>query len=454
MSYYPDFAALLDQHLSARERSGAWLAQRLGVNPATVSRWRTGDSRPSRPEVLTQIADLLNLAHEEHNQLVQAAGYGVTVAQPAAPPPTATPPQSPPPRHDYYPSATLQTSPRQPYPPTYRQAEIATIAQWVEIGGSGILLGLAGSGVSTILRHLINHPALLATGWNSVYPVIPLAPVIPVWIELQPAAQPTMTPPLLYRLFLRGILEAASRTPTAFPPPLIEAAHRYLDTNDPIRLLTSLSAVLTHCQAEGRILLVIIDRLDRLTTDDQRQLGDTLRALRDQFRQTLLLLMGMRMSPTYLDQLFALGDLGRLLSTHRCIVGALCARDSHLIIDRRTYHTDRRPTALDRQTFLVLSGGYPTLLKAVIEWWLIQPSPPPHSAWQPLLLQEMGIQLRLHAIWCCLSPQEQAALRMVIATPGTALLTDPVGERLAQLGLCCPTAQGWQLAGTLLMGLG
>lgn len=448
MAYHPDFAALLDQYLSARERSGAWLAQRLGLNPATISRWRNGESRPNRPEVLIQIADLLHLAQEERNQLVQAAGYSVTVAQPIAPPPTAAPPPNPPPRHDSYPTATFQTSPRQPYPATYRQTEIATLAQWVEIGASGILLGLAGSGVSTLLRHLIHNPALLTTQRSSV------TPIIPVWIELQPAAQPTMTAPLLYRLFLRGILEAAQRSPTAFPAPTIEAAHRYLDTNDPIRLQSSLTAVLAHCQAEGQSLLVIIDRLDRLTADDQRQLGDTLRALRDQFRQTLLLLMGMRLTATYLDQLFALGDLGRLLSTHSCIVGGLSARDSQLVIDRRTRRTERQPTALDRQTFLALSAGYPTLLKAVIEWWMTQPAPPPHRAWQSLLLQEMGIQLRLREIWRCLSPQEQAALRLVIATPGGVLLPELIGERLVQLGLCCPTAQGWQLAGTLLMGLG
>lgn len=89
MSYYPDFAELLDQYLSAQERSGAWLAQRLEVNPATVTRWRNGDSRPNRPEVVIQIADVLRIHGDERQRLLHAAGYGYLVT--AGQEPIATP---------------------------------------------------------------------------------------------------------------------------------------------------------------------------------------------------------------------------------------------------------------------------------------------------------------------------------------------------------------------------
>lgn len=85
MSYYPNFAELLDQYLSAQDRSGAWLAQRLGVNPATVTRWRNGDSRPNKPEVVIQVADLLGIHGEERQQLLHAAGYGYIATEPKAP---------------------------------------------------------------------------------------------------------------------------------------------------------------------------------------------------------------------------------------------------------------------------------------------------------------------------------------------------------------------------------
>lgn len=77
MNYYPEFAVLLDRYLSQADRSGAWLAQRLGVNPATVTRWRNGDTRPNSPEMVIRLADVLGL-HEPalRQQFLHAAGYG------------------------------------------------------------------------------------------------------------------------------------------------------------------------------------------------------------------------------------------------------------------------------------------------------------------------------------------------------------------------------------------
>jgi len=76
MNYYPKFAQLLDSYLSNFDRSGAWLAQRLEVNPATITRWRNGDSRPNRPETIIQLADVLGIHGDERQALLHAAGYG------------------------------------------------------------------------------------------------------------------------------------------------------------------------------------------------------------------------------------------------------------------------------------------------------------------------------------------------------------------------------------------
>lgn len=76
MSYYPRFAQLLDQYLNAADRSGSWLAQRLGVNPGTVTRWRQGESRPSKPGVVAAVASALGVtAADKRRELMGAAGY-------------------------------------------------------------------------------------------------------------------------------------------------------------------------------------------------------------------------------------------------------------------------------------------------------------------------------------------------------------------------------------------
>ena len=441
MSYYPEFAALLDHYLAEQERSAAWLAQRLGINPATVTRWRNGDNRPNGPETVIRIADILGVHGRERDGLLHAVGYGG--AGPGREPATGASEVA---ENDllarfYRGASALWLG----YPATYRQAEVATLAQWSAIGASGLVLGLAGSGVSTLLRYFADRPDVV------VQQLAPRKAIAPVWIELQHAAEPT--PATIYRLFLRGILETAYRIPSKFPPDLLQVCHTHLDDSDPFVLQTTLFAVLAHCQAARMALVCVFDRIDQLASDSQRNIGNSFRAIRDRFPETVLFLMGMRITPDHMEQLYALGDLGRLLSTHTCTVGSLTVQDSCFVIAQRTDAIGVQPTEADIEQFLLLSGGYPTLLKAVIRWWLTYTPRLSHSEWHTALLQEPGIQLRLHEIWRCLAEQEQAALHTLITRRDANALPDAIGKRLAQLGLCRPHRQGWQLSGTLFAGM-
>lgn len=447
MTYYPTFAKLLDQYLTAHDRSGAWLAQRLEVNPATVTRWRNGDSRPNRPEMVVQIADLLRVYGDRRQQFLHAAGYGVVagdgegtahidataIQTPATPPPITA----------------LAAKPRSRwlnYPTTYRQTEMTKLAQWIEIGASGIMLGLAGSGVSSLLRYFVQRPELL------VRYLPDQKTVLPVWIELQPIGEPVAA--TVYRLFLRGILEMAQRIPHQLPTDRLQACVTHLSDTDAFVLQTALFAVLEHCQSAQIRLVFVWDRIDLLAVDRRRDVGNCLRAIRDGFPDTVIYLMGMRCTPTYLDDIYALDALGRLLSSHICLVGGLNEQDSCFVIQMRVATAPVQPTAIEVEQFLRLSGGYPTLLKAVLRWWLMQATPPTPLAWLSALLQEPGIQLRLRELWHGLSAPEQFALQTLIASQAANTLPAAMGERLVQLGICRPHSLGWQLAGTLLAGLG
>ncbi len=46
--------------LFEKKRTGAWLAEQLGVNPSTVSKWCTNSSQPDLGNLL-KIADLLEV---------------------------------------------------------------------------------------------------------------------------------------------------------------------------------------------------------------------------------------------------------------------------------------------------------------------------------------------------------------------------------------------------------
>ncbi len=447
MTYYPAFAKLLDQYLTAHDRAGAWLAQRLEVNPATVTRWRNGDSRPNRPETVIQIADLLGVHGDLRQQLLHAAGYGVVAVDgEQATSVGATDVKKSANTAPVTATAGKQRSRWLDYPTTYRHLEMTTLAQWVAIGASGIMLGLAGSGVSSLLRYFVQRPDLLPR-------YLPhQKTVLPVWIELQPIVEPVAA--TVYRLFLRGILEMAQRIPHQLPADRLQACVTHLSATDAFVLQTMLFALLEHCQSVQIRLIFVWDRIDLLGADRRRDVGNCLRAIRDGFPDTVIYLMGLRHTPTYLDDIYALDALGRLLSSHICLVGGLSERDSCFVIQMRTAAAQIQPTTAEIEQFLCLSGGYPTLLKAVIRWWLTQATRPPLAAWLPALLQEPGIRLRLRELWHGLSRPEQAALQTLIASRGANALPAAIGGRLAQLGICRQHPLGWQLAGTLLAGLG
>lgn len=50
--------------LAEKNKTNKWLAEQLGVNPATVSKWCTNSSQPSL-DMLGQIADALNVDYTE-----------------------------------------------------------------------------------------------------------------------------------------------------------------------------------------------------------------------------------------------------------------------------------------------------------------------------------------------------------------------------------------------------
>lgn len=449
MSYYPEFAQLIDEYLVVRDLSGAHLARRLGVDPSTVTRWRNGHTRPDSPEMVARLADVLGIRGKERAQLLVLVGYGLWEGAQDSREDEAEEALE-----DLAPLSAGAASSWQAYPETYRQAEIAEIAQWLQMGASGIVEGLAGSGVSTLLSHIVNRPAVIAKHLPQIDPSIIL-----IWVDLQPVDAPVG--PALYRLLLRGILEVSYQQShqqrESLPAEILQRCQAALDEKDSFDLQSVLLQLLAYCQSAEIRLLFVFDRIDRLDKELQRQIGNTLRAIRDRYRETVLYLMGLRIFPTYMESIIALGDLGRLLSTHICTVGALSEDDSRFVIAQRTRRARRSPSDIEIQCFLTLSGGYPTLLKAVIQWWQTQNPTPPRSEWLALLGQERGIQLRLQEIWGCLSDQEQEATEMLIRQPEPTLAEmDEIPQatwlRLARLGLCWRGKERWVLANELLKG--
>ncbi|MEZ4616810.1 MAG: NB-ARC domain-containing protein [Caldilineaceae bacterium] len=85
MAYVPEFADLINRALARLDRSPSWLAQRIDVNPSTVSRWLNQGARPGDPEIVVRVADTLGLTAQVQ-ELLTAAGYGYVAVDPQAEP--------------------------------------------------------------------------------------------------------------------------------------------------------------------------------------------------------------------------------------------------------------------------------------------------------------------------------------------------------------------------------
>jgi transcriptional regulator with XRE-family HTH domain len=77
-----EFAKALNEGLNELERSQRWLAKRLNVDPATVSRWANGETRPGTPEMVIRIADVLRIHNPQQRQaMLLDIGYGYADGQ-------------------------------------------------------------------------------------------------------------------------------------------------------------------------------------------------------------------------------------------------------------------------------------------------------------------------------------------------------------------------------------
>ncbi|MEZ4861701.1 MAG: helix-turn-helix transcriptional regulator [Caldilineaceae bacterium] len=76
MGKYAKFGELLSQRLNHADRSAAWLAGRLDVSRATVTRWCNGETRPQDPEMVIRICDCLGIRAEEREEVLLSVGYG------------------------------------------------------------------------------------------------------------------------------------------------------------------------------------------------------------------------------------------------------------------------------------------------------------------------------------------------------------------------------------------
>jgi|GEM_PF-1853956 len=457
MKYYPELASLLDRYLVAADRSGAWLAQRLGVNPATVTRWRNGETRPNSPEMVIRLADVLGL-HEPvlRQQFLYAAGYGY-LERTENIDPAVQPPEQPsaianakdllllPPNagrtFDYW----------QKFPLGYRAREMQTLAHWVAAGISGAVLGLPGVGKSNLLSFLCQRPDALRNYLPDEIDAVVLIPV-----ALNNLLEATLS--ALHRLFVRAFYESRKH----FTPPLqtrIAEAYQAVSTNpDAFFVQGALRDLLFAFEESATRVVLVLDRFDTAYRLWTPEMGDALRSLHASVRGTLTYILGVGRDLADLDEMTLSHDLYRLLATHLCYVGPLSEADARNLIARRLAMSMTPPTETEITCLLALTGGYPTLLKLVCHWWLMTANKPLLDQWLPTLSAETTVQKRLVDIWGALTPTEQQvlfSLQKITASGEPAVIApgqqdSAVLTTLLDKGLCLREGANFRIFSALL----
>ncbi len=330
------------------------------------------------------------------------------------------------------------------YDDNYRSEEVAIIASWIKEQLSGSVVGLPGCGRSNLLGFLCHRPNVLNQYLSSAGKVA----LVAVDLNSLPASDLAT----LYRVILRAFY----RGPDSFNSDLQQKITRLYQKNeavtDPFLPQSALQELLQAFQEEAIQVVLVFNRFNHFCELATPRMVNTLRSLRDDFKDTLTYIAGMPQEIAYLPNRERLGNMYELLDNDVCWVGAMNKTDSRRVVQEELREM---PAPEEVEEILALTGGFPALLKAVCRWW--QQTTEALTPKQKLtrLINQKSVIHRLDKIWAGLTQEEQFLLAELqkrtskktekFVKPHRALF-----NQLAQKGVCRQKGASWVVNGQLL----
>ncbi|HUM72244.1 MAG TPA: helix-turn-helix domain-containing protein, partial [Chloroflexota bacterium] len=213
----------------------------------------------------------------------------------------------------------------------------------------------------------------------------------------------------LYRTVLRSFFEVRHRFNRSTQWFINDLYRKTETARDPFLPQSALREMLLLIQSQEIRIGLVIDRFDRFCHSATPRMTNTLRGLRDSFKETLCYIVSLPQDLTYLTHLESLSPLQGILDTHVCWVGPLNETDVCHMITRRTRHLREPLSEQATVQLLAATGAYPSLIRVVCSWWgkLEETAV---ANWEEVLLQKQNVQHRLGEIWNSLTLEEQQAL--------------------------------------------
>jgi hypothetical protein len=290
------------------------------------------------------------------------------------------------------------------YQETFRREETAVLSQWIQAGVSGAVVGLPGAGKSNLLGFFCHRPEIVTQMAQ-----LPASSLLIIPVDLNNLPDTGLA--TFYRVILRAFHEVGHHLESGLRQTVSDLYQANLAVTDPFVTQSALRQLLLHCQQQQKRVALVLDSFDDFCQVATPAMTNTLRGLRDSFKDNLCYIVGMDQEAAYLPDPTALGDLYKLLDIHTCWVGPMNELDARQMIEQEMAQVKRQPDDADIYHLRQLTGGYPALLKAACHNWTTQLQRRSPAHWRDLLLQAGSVQYRLQAIWQGLNQEEQLALR-------------------------------------------
>lgn len=197
-------------------------------------------------------------------------------------------------------------------------------------------------------------------------------------------------------------------------------------------------------------------------------MANTLKGLRDSFKDTLCFLVGMRQEAAYVSTNDKLGELRELVDAHICWVGPMSENDTRHMLQQQAEQLGRGLEEEQVAELWRLTGGYPALVRVASDWWRLEGYLQEISVWEDILRHMPSLQHRLREIWDGIPPDEQNLLleiqRIWLQTAVVNMSNEEICQSFAHLkqqqsylfrtlatkGLCvCQPDQTWHLFSAL-----
>lgn len=359
-------------------------------------------------------------------------------------------------------STYLSTDYWKQFPRNYRAQEMEILAKWIELGENGTVIGLSGTGRATLLDFLCHDPTVLQPYLLSDCRQIVLVPVDLINLPVYDLAT-------LYRTILRAFFEIHDLFDRSTQLFVRDWYRNTQAEQDPFLSQSALRELLHYFRAREVKVGLVMNRFDRFCENASQQMTNTLRGLRDSFKETLFYIVSLPQEVIYLSHLDSIIPLRGILDTNVCWVGPLSESDARSMIVFRTRQlTELLPEQTIHRVY-TLTGGLPSLIRVICDWWMTIENQPIDADLIDKLLTRQNVQHRLDEMWNGLTQEEQSILSELAQSQSSRSLKISKGDgkkkttpmqlekqdseilqRLRMKGVCQLTSRGWCVTGSLL----